>query len=82
MKVGSGIGTAALGWVLAAGNFDASAATQLPASLNAINWSFAWIPTIMTVLAVLCMVFFDLDKQYDKIVEDLAAGRHKSDSDK
>lgn len=76
-KVGSGIGTAALGWILAAGGFDAAASVQSASALGAINWSFAFIPVVTTVISVVCMIFFDLDKKYDGIVADLAAGKHK-----
>lgn len=75
MKVGSGIGTAALGWILAAGGFDATLEVQSAASLNAIAISFAWVPVITSVICVVCMFFFDLDKYYDKVVEDLAQGK-------
>ena len=77
MKVGSGIGTAALGWVLGFGGFDAKKAVQSAKSLAAINWSFAWIPFIMVVI---CMVFFDLDKKYDQVLADLEQGKHRKDN--
>lgn len=77
MKVGSGVGTAALGWILGAGGFDAEAAVQSAGSLGAINISFAWVPVITSVICVVCMAFFDLDKKYDKAVEDLAKGKHR-----
>ncbi len=79
MKVGSGIGTAALGWVLEAGGFDAQLEVQSASALAAINWSFAWIPFIMVVIAVICMFFFDLDKKYDQVVADLAQGKHRGE---
>lgn len=78
-KVGSGIGTAALGWVLEAGGFDAQLEVQSASALAAINWSFAWIPFIMVVIAVICMFFFDLDKKYDQVVADLAQGKHRGE---
>ena len=77
MKVGSGIGTAALGWILAAGGFDAKAAVQSSSSLAAINASFAWIPAIAMAIAFVALMFFDLDKHYDKAVEDLENGKHR-----
>ena len=77
MKVGSGIGTAALGWILAAGGFDAKAAVQSSSSLAAINASFAWIPAIAMAIAFVALLFFDLDKHYDKAVEDLENGKHR-----
>ena len=77
MKVGSGIGTAALGWILAAGGFDAKAAVQSSSSLAAINASFAWIPAIAMAIAFVALLFFDLDKHYDRAVEDLENGKHR-----
>lgn len=81
MKVGSGVGTAVLGWVLQAGGFDAEAAKQSAASLNAIIWSFVWIPAMTMLITVVCLALFDLDKKYDRVVADLAAGRHKGESE-
>lgn len=77
MKVGSGIGTAALGWVLDFGGFRAAAEQQTASALTAIDWSFIWIPVISMVLAALCLVFFDLDKKWSKVMEDLSAGRYR-----
>ena len=76
-KIGSGLGTAALGWVLVAGAFDAAKEVQGAAALTAIATSFAWIPAVTSALCVVCMIFFDLDKHYDKVVADLAQGRYK-----
>jgi GPH family glycoside/pentoside/hexuronide:cation symporter len=77
MKVGSGIGTAALGWILDAGGFDGTLDVQSSSALAAINISFAWIPLIFVAIAVVCMFFNDIDKHYDKIVADLQQGRHR-----
>ena len=79
MKVGSGVGTAALGWILGAGGFDAEAAVQSASSISAITISFAWVPVITSVICIVCMFFFDLDKKYDQAVADLAQGRHRTD---
>ena len=81
MKVGSGVGTAALGWILGKGGFDAALATQSASALNAITLSFAWIPAVCGVISVLCLVAFDLDKKYDQIVADLSVGKHRTDAE-
>lgn len=78
MKVGSGIGTAALGWILAAGGFDTDPTGA--SSLAAINVAFAWVPVITSIITVVCMFLFDLDKHYDKAVADLAVGKHRTDA--
>ena len=77
MKVGSGIGTAALGAILNIGKFDSALEVQGAAAQNAITFSFAWVPVITAVIIIICMVFFDIDKIYDKVTEDLANGRYK-----
>lgn len=80
MKVGSGIGTAALGWILGAGSFNAELATQPAGALSAINWAFSWVPAITMAIAVVCLIMFDLDKHYDKAVTDLEKGIYMNDN--
>lgn len=46
-------------------------------ALSAITISFAWIPAVIAVIIVICMVLFNLDEIYDKVVEDLAQGKYK-----
>ncbi|MDO4307820.1 MAG: glycoside-pentoside-hexuronide (GPH):cation symporter [Eubacteriales bacterium] len=75
MKVGSGIGTAALGWILAAGNFNADPTSA--SAIASINVSCIWVPLATCVIGVVCMLFFDLDKYYEKAVADLAEGKWK-----
>lgn len=76
-KIGSGVGTAALGWILAAGHF-----TEDPTSASAlasINVAFIWLPAICTLVTFVAMMFYDLDNKYARIASDLAAGRHMAD---
>lgn len=80
MKIGSGIGTAALGWILGAGGFDAQMAVQSAAGANAIRVAFVWVPVITSVISIVVLLFFDLDKKYAAIAKDLAEGRHKNDA--
>lgn len=75
MKVGSGIGTAALGWILTAGSFDTNPTGE--AALAAIKTGYIWVPVITCVIGVVCMLLFDLDKYYENAVKDLEAGRWK-----
>lgn len=75
MKVGSGIGTAALGWILGAGNFNADPTSA--AAITSINVACIWVPVITCVIGAVCLLLFDLDKHYDKAVADLAEGKWK-----
>lgn len=76
MKIGSGLGTAALGWILAAGNFNADPTGS--ASIAAINVAVIWVPVITSVIGIVCLAFFNLDKYYNKAVEDLGQGKWKN----
>lgn len=80
MKVGSGVGTAALGWILQAGGFDAALEVQSASSLAAINFAFAWVPVITSIICVICMALFNLDKYYGQVTADLTAGKHRGES--
>ena len=75
MKVGSGIGTAALGWILGAGGFNTDSTSA--GALTALNISCIWIPLATCVIGAVCMLLFDLDQHYDQAVADLAEGRWK-----
>lgn len=77
MKIGSGLGTAAMGWILGAGGFQSELATQSASALAAVTVSFAWVPALTAAISVVCMVFFDLDRHYDKVVAELAQGKYK-----
>lgn len=76
-KIGSGIGTAVLGWILAAGNFNNDPTSA--SALASINFAFIWVPAICTAVTIIAMLFYDLDKRYDQISADLAAGKHRDD---
>ena len=78
MKVGSGLGTAALGWILAAGNFDA--APESASAAAALAWSYTWVPMIASAIGCVCLILFDLDKKYDAVVQDLQEGKWKGTS--
>ena len=78
-KIGSGLGTAALGFILEKGHFDTDP-TGL-ASLNAIKGAYIWIPVIMSVLMLICLLFLDYEKYYDKAVQDMDKGLWKGSSE-
>ncbi len=75
-KVGSGLGTAALGFILDAGNFNK--APESASSLTAISWGYVWIPVIVSVLMLICLFFLDYDKDYKIAVEDLENNKWKN----
>ena len=59
-KVGNGLGSAILGWVIGAAG--AGTGSEI---------TFIWIPAILCIGQVVVMWFYKLDKEYDGIVEAL-----------
>ncbi|WP_202914427.1 MFS transporter [Streptococcus sp. S784/96/1] len=71
-KVGSGVAGAVLGWVMAAGGYDATAATQSASAVAAVSTLYIYLPLAISVIsAVVLLVFYKLDKEYDGIIADL-----------
>ena len=68
-KVGNGLGSAILGWVIgAAGACTGSEIT------------FIWIPAVLCIGQVAVMLFYHLDKEYDGIVAELAEEGEKTNA--
>ena len=70
-KVGSGIGSAVLGWILAAFGFVSSSAVQPASAINGIRVIFLYVPLVVFAIMFVILMFYKLDKEYDGIVKDL-----------
>lgn len=75
LKIGSGLGTAVLGWILAAGHFQTDPTGA--AAITAINWAVIWVPVITNIIGLVCLFLFNLDSKYDAAVKDLEQGKWK-----
>lgn len=73
LKIGIGLGTAIVGWVLAATDYQSGLAVQSASTLTGIQFLFIWLPLILSLLQAGIMIFYKLDKQYDTIVNELKA---------
>lgn len=63
MKVGTGLGSAILGWSLALGGYDGSLAVQSGTALNSIVGVTIIIPTICIFIMFIAMACWDIDKR-------------------
>lgn len=70
-KVGSGIGSAVLGWVLAAFGFVSSSASQPASAISGIRMIFLYVPLVIFAAMFVILLFYKLDKEYGHIVNDL-----------
>lgn len=75
-KLGLGIGQVVLGWILAFGGYDGSAAVQSASAKAAISFLYNWLPVAMIVVTFIIMLSYKLDKELPGIQKDLEE-RHK-----
>ncbi|MDR2377879.1 MAG: glycoside-pentoside-hexuronide (GPH):cation symporter [Bifidobacteriaceae bacterium] len=61
-KLGTGLGSAMLGWFLAAGGYDGAAETQSQSAVNAEIAVVVAVPLAVCGLALLGMCFWDIDR--------------------
>lgn len=74
-KIGSGVSTAMIGWLLGLNGFDSTQAVQSARAQNTIAFSFIWLPVIFITIALVCFILYKLDKEYPQCVADLREGR-------
>lgn len=62
VKLGGGIGSAVLGWLLAAGGYDGTAAVQSAGAINMIFFMYAVIPLIFGVIMAILIYFLKVEQ--------------------
>lgn len=67
VKVGGGIGTAAVGWLLEAGGYVGTAATQSDSAVSMIFNLYIVFPAILGVVITILLAFLKVEKENQKI---------------
>ena len=62
MKVGTGLGSAVVGWALALGAYDGMAAVQADSAITAIVALYSYIPLVLIVITLIVMYMTNVDK--------------------
>ena len=68
IKVGTGIGTAMLGWILSMGKFDGLSLVQPDSAVTAIIFTTIIIPAIFMIAQVIVLCFWDMDKKLAEVM--------------
>lgn len=74
-KVASACASSIVAGLLAWGAYDGKAAVQTATANTAITIAFIGLPIVCTLLSMVVMHFYDLDKNYDKIKAEIDARR-------
>ena len=70
-KLGNGLSTVLLGVILNIGGYVGSAKVQTSGALTAIKAGYIYVPIILTVIQIVVLYFYHLDKEYEGILADL-----------
>lgn len=70
-KLGSGLGAAMIGWILAFGHYDGSLAAQGDSAITSILVLTVYLPLVLFVITYLLLRKYDLDLKYPQIIKDL-----------
>lgn len=79
-KLGSGIGTAMIGFALSACGYNGLAKTQSAAAVGCIKSIFIVMPLILYILLLVLLHFYKLDDELPKIREDLECRHAQKDA--
>lgn len=67
VKVGGGIGTAAVGWLLEAGGYVGTAAVQTDGAISMIFNMYITLPVILGIVITVLLAFMKVEKENQKI---------------
>ncbi len=75
-KIGNGIITGVLGFIMGAIGYNGMLEVQTATTLSGISALFLYIPLILTIIEIVLVLLFDLDKKYDNIMKDLSENKY------
>lgn len=70
-KVGQGLSSGIMGWILAAAGYNGALEAQPDSALQMILGIYLWVPVIVSVIILILLCFHDLDKKLPGILADL-----------
>ncbi len=71
MKLGGGLGTAILGWILKFGQYNAAVSIQSSAAISAINISYVYSGLLFSIVGIIVMYFLNMDNFADEMSKEL-----------
>ena len=68
IKVGSGLGTAICGWLMAMTGYVESAVTQAASTLNMLHILYLWVPVILNIAIMLLLTHLKVEKANARVL--------------
>ncbi len=67
MKLGTGLGSAILGWMLAWGNYSGAASIQPDSAIKAMIIVAIVVPIIIYAIAIVLLMFWNMEKYQPEV---------------
>lgn len=67
LKIGSGLGTAIVGWLLDFGGFNGELTVQTQFCINMLHFMYLWLPMIINVLVAFLLTRLNVEKAIEKL---------------
>ena len=74
-KLGVLLGSGIIQLLLGAAGYDGALEVQSASAMAMIDGLYLWAPLVLAVITIIIMVLYKLDKKYDKVINDLNAGK-------
>ena len=75
MKVGIGLGSAVMTWILAFGGYDGLAATQTESAVASIKFAYGYLGAVCAAVCLVLILLINIYKNIEQIQKDLEAKR-------
>lgn len=75
MKVGIGLGSAVMAWILEFGGYDGLAATQTQTAVASIKFAYGYLGAVCAVACLVLILLINIDKNIVQIQKDLESKR-------
>lgn len=79
-KIGNGVGSVLLGVILEMGGYVGEAVSQTASALTSIRICFIWIPVAAYIAQLIIMKFYNLDKEFNGVIEELKKRNHTEEA--
>lgn len=76
-KLGVLLGSGILTLLLGMAGYDGSLMLQSQSAMNMISFLYLWAPAILALITIIIMFFYQLDKHYDTVINDLIKGKYR-----
>lgn len=77
-KAGSGFGAAVIGWGLALGGYVGGQAAVSSSALASINALFIYVPILLSIVQIIILLSYKLDKLFPDIIKELQLVKSKN----